>query len=79
MTSSWGFSQTWDRLRSPTLWTDSLLTEPPRKPQNTPVGSLSLFQGNRPDPGIEPQSPALQADSLPAELPGKPSHASLTI
>ena len=25
-----------------------------------------------PDPGIEPQSPALQADSLPAELRGKP-------
>ena len=26
-----------------------------------------------PDPGIELVSPALQADSLPAELPGKPS------
>ena len=25
-----------------------------------------------PDPGIKPGSPALQADSLPAELPGKP-------
>ena len=25
-----------------------------------------------PNPGIEPRSPALQADSLPAELPGKP-------
>ena len=25
-----------------------------------------------PDPGIETGSPALQADSLPAELPGKP-------
>ena len=25
-----------------------------------------------PDPGIEPWSPALQADSLPSELPGKP-------
>ena len=25
-----------------------------------------------PDPGIELGSPALQADSLPAELPGKP-------
>ena len=24
-----------------------------------------------PDPGIEPGSPALQADSLPTELPGK--------
>ena len=26
-----------------------------------------------PDPGIEPMSPALKADSLPAEPPGKPS------
>ena len=26
-----------------------------------------------PDPGIEPQSPALQADSLPSEPPGKPT------
>ena len=25
-----------------------------------------------PDPGIEPRSPALQADSSPSELPGKP-------
>ena len=28
--------------------------------------------GDLPDPGIEPGSPALQANSLPAELPGKP-------
>ena len=28
--------------------------------------------GNLPDPGIEPRSPAVQADSLPSELPGKP-------
>ena len=27
--------------------------------------------GNLPDPGIEPGSPALQVDSLPAERPGK--------
>ena len=25
-----------------------------------------------PDPGIEPRSPTLQADSLPSEPPGKP-------
>ena len=30
-----------------------------------------------PDPGIEPGSPALQADSLPAELPGKPSMSTI--
>ena len=28
--------------------------------------------GDLPNPGIEPRSPALQADSLPPELPGKP-------
>ena len=34
--------------------------------------------GNLPDPGIEPaapETPALQADSLPIEPPGKPSNA----
>ena len=39
--------------------------------QNTGVGSLSLLQGIFPtqgsNPGIEPRSPTLQADSLPAE------------
>ena len=28
--------------------------------------------GDLPDPGIEPRSPALQADTLPSEPPGKP-------
>ena len=31
------------------------------------------FSGNLPDPGIEPRSPALQADALPSEPPGKPN------
>ena len=39
--------------------------------QNTVVCSLSLLQGIFPTLGIEPSSPALQADSLPAEPPGK--------
>ena len=39
--------------------------------QNTGAGSLSLLQGNLPNPGIEPRSPALQVDSLPAEPQGK--------
>ena len=40
--------------------------------------------GDLPDPGIEPKSPALQADALPSEPPGKPfghwttSHSSLS-
>ena len=28
--------------------------------------------GDLPDPGIEPRSPTLQADTLPSEPPGKP-------
>ena len=31
-----------------------------------------LSPGDLPNPGIEPGSPALQADSLPTELSGKP-------
>ena len=30
------------------------------------------FPGDLPNPGIEPRSPALRADSLPSEPPGKP-------
>ena len=30
--------------------------------------------GDLPSPGIEPRSPALEADSLPAEPPGKPKN-----
>ena len=33
-----------------------------------PAGPCDLL-----NPGIEPRSPTLQVDSLPAELPGKPS------
>ena len=29
------------------------------------------FPGDLPDPGIKPESPALQADSLSSKLPGK--------
>ena len=32
--------------------------------------------GDLPDPGIEPRSPTMQADSLPAEPPGKPKNTS---
>ena len=37
------------------------------------VASLSLLQGI-PNPGTEPRSPALRADSLPAEPQGKPQN-----
>ena len=45
-----------------------LPAEPQGKPKNAGVGSLLLLQGYLPDPGIEPGSSALQADSLPTEL-----------
>ena len=32
--------------------------------------------GDLPDPGTEPGAPALQADTLPSEPPGKPSATS---
>ena len=35
-------------------------------------GLLFPSPGNLPDPGIEPGSPALQADALISEPPGKP-------
>ena len=40
--------------------------------ENTGMGCHFLLQGNLPNPGIKPGSPALQADSLPTEPPGKP-------
>ena len=40
--------------------------------KNTGVDSHSLLQGIGPDPGIESRSPALQADFLLSEPPGKP-------
>ena len=39
--------------------------------KNTEVGCHPLLQGIFPHPEIEPRSPALQADSLPSEPPGK--------
>ena len=39
------------------------------------VASPGILSGILPNPGIEPASPALQVNSLPAELPGKPISA----
>ena len=41
--------------------------------QNTGLDSLSLLQGIFPTQGLEPRSPALQTESLPAEPQGKPT------
>ena len=58
---------------------------PPHKQKSLPLLSmefsrqeywsgLPLPSPGTPDPGIEPRPLALQADSLPSELPGKPTH-----
>ena len=49
---------------------DSLLTEPAGKLKKLEWVAIPS-PGVIPDPGIKLESPALQADSLPAELPGK--------
>ena len=46
--------------------------------KNPEVGCHALLQGNLLNPGIEPRSPALQVDSLPAELPGKPKNTGVS-
>ena len=35
--------------------------------------------GDLPDPGIEPGSPSLRADTLPFEPPGKPPHLHISL
>ena len=45
--------------------------------KNPGVGSQFPFPGHLPDSGIEPRSPALQANSLPSEPPGKPCRQNL--
>ena len=57
---------------SSTLWPPGLYSPWDSPGQNTGVGSLYLLQRNIPNPGIRPMSPSLQADSWPAEPPGKP-------
>ena len=46
--------------------------EPQGKPKSTGVGSLSLLQWIFPTQESNQGSPALQSDSLPTELSGKP-------
>ena len=46
--------------------------------KNTVVDCHSLLHRIFSNPGIEPRTPALQADSLPSELPGKPTPYSVT-
>ena len=66
-----GSSQPRDRTQVSRIAGGFFTSWAPRKPKNAGVGSLSLLQ-DLPHPGISPRSPALQADSLPAEPPAKP-------
>ena len=68
-----GASQPKDQTQVSLIAGSSLPAEPQVKPKNTGVGSLSPFQQDLPDPGIKSGSPALQPDSLPTELSGKPT------
>ena len=56
---------------SNSLWPHGLYSPWSSLGQNIGVGSRSLLQGDLPNSGIKPRSLALQADSLPAEPPGK--------
>ena len=56
-----------------------ILAELKRKPKNTGVGSLSLLQHIFPAQGLNWNHPALQADSLPIELWGKPLNDSISL
>ena len=53
--------------------------------KNTEMNSCFLLQGEFPDPGIKPgspvlqQSPALQADYVLTEPPGKPHSECITV
>ena len=72
-----GSSQPRDRTQVSTLQADSFPSEPPGKPMNAGVGSLSLLQGIFLTQKSNWGPPALQADSLPAEPPGEPHSESI--
>ena len=46
--------------------------------KNAGVGLPCPSPADLPDPGIEPESPALQADSLPSGPPGSPVYMSIS-
>ena len=62
---------------SVTPWTVAHQAPPPMEFSRQEYWSGSPFPspGDLPCPGIEPRSPALQADALPSEPPGKPVRA----
>ena len=77
MPSSKGSPQPGIEHRSSTFQTDSSLSEAQGKPMNTAVGNIALLQEIFPTQESN-QGPTLHADSLPAELPGKPKNVLVT-
>ena len=70
----WNQCLSWWKWKSLScVWLCDPLYSPWNSPgQNTGAGNLSLLQRDLPNPGMEPRSPTLQADSLPAEPQGSP-------
>ena len=71
---SWIFFERTDARLFATLWTVAHQAPPSMGFSRQEYWSRLPFPspGYLPNPGIEPGSPALQADALTAELPGKP-------
>ena len=72
MTNVLSCSVTSDSLQPHGLWLARLLCPWGFSKQEYWCGLPCPPPGDPPNPGIEPRSPALQADSLPTELSGKP-------
>ena len=72
MPSSRGLSQPRDQTQVPYIADRFFTSWATREAQEHWSGFPIPSPGDLPNPGIEPGSPTLQADSLPAELPGKP-------
>ena len=70
--SSTGSSQPRDPSQVSRIAGGFFLDQATREAEEHWSGQTVLSTGDLPDPGIELGSPALQADSLPAELPQKP-------
>ena len=69
---SWKSESESHSVMSDSLWAHGLYSPWNSPRQSSGVGSCSLLQGFFPNHWDRTQSPALQADSLPAEPQGKP-------
>ena len=73
MPSSKGSSQPRDRTQVSLTEGGFFTSWATREAQEYWSGQPTPSPADPPDPGIEPGPPALQEDSLPGELPGKPT------